>query len=83
MKILVSCHFNVKKDSWQNFELKTQDELIIPKEFLAHLAMIATGTTRGVLFAKIEGTEYSKFIVPILNIAEMIPEDATIQLSTM
>jgi hypothetical protein len=55
--------------------------LIVPKGFLAHLAMITTGTSRGVLFAKTEATPFSKFIIPTLNVSEMIYEDAIFDIS--
>jgi hypothetical protein len=75
LKIQVSCHFKIEESSWSSFI--QENKLIVPKGFLAHLAMITTGTSRGVLFAKTEGTQFSKFIVPTLNVAEMIQEDAT------
>lgn len=75
IKIQVSCHFKIQETSWETFILN--EKLVIPKEFLAHLAMITTGTTRGILFAKTEATPFAKFIVPILNVAEMIKEDAS------
>ena len=77
LKILVSCHFKTEENSWANFIQKENSKLVVPKGFLAHLAMITTGTTRGVLFAKTEATPFSKFIVPTLNEAEMIKEDAS------
>lgn len=77
LKIQVSCHFRIEEKSWENFIQKENTKLVIPKGFLAHLAMIATGTTRGVLFAKTESTPFSKFIVPTLNVAEMIKKDAS------
>lgn len=76
LKIQVSCHFKVSETSWNNFIQQRESKLVVPKGFLAHLAMITTGTTRGVLFAKTENTLFSKFIVPTLNVSEMIPEDA-------
>ena len=76
LKIQVSCHFKIEEKSWDNFIQKKESKLIVPKGFLAHLAMITTGTTRGVLYAKTESTPFSRFIVPTLNIAEMITEDA-------
>jgi hypothetical protein len=39
--------------------------------------MISTGTSRGVLFAKTEATQFSKYIIPSINMAEMIKEDAS------
>jgi len=79
LKIQVSCHFKIEESSWSSFI--QEDKWIIPKGFLAHLAMITTGTSRGVLFAKTEGTPFSKFIVPTLNVAEMIQEDATFDIA--
>jgi len=80
LKIQVSCHFKIEESSWNNFIKKKESKLVVPKGFLAHLAMISTGTTRGVLFAKTEATSFSKFIVPTLNVAEMISEDASFEM---
>jgi len=77
LKIQVSCHFKIEEKSWNSFILKKEAKLIVPKGFLAHLAMITTGTTRGVLYAKTESTPFSRFIVPTLNVAEMVTEDAS------
>jgi len=44
--------------------------------------MITTGTARGVLFAKTEATQFSKFFVPTLNVAKMITEDAIFDLAS-
>lgn len=79
IKIQVSCHFKIEESSWQAFI--QEKKLIVPKGFLAHLAMITTGTSRGVLFAKTEGTHFSQFIVPTLNVAEMIQQDAIFDIS--
>ena len=75
LKIQVSCHFKIEDSSWNS--LIQENKLIVPKGFLAHLAMITTGTSRGVLFAKTEATPFSTFIVPTLNVAEMIKEDVS------
>lgn len=79
IKIQVSCHFKIEDESWHSY-VET-NKLILPKDFLAHLAMITLGTTRGVLFAKSEGTPFSKYIVPTFNVADMIAEDATFDLA--
>jgi hypothetical protein len=80
MKIVVSCHFQVEDTSWKGFIAQKQKRIIIPAGFLAHLAMITLGTTRGVLFAKTEGSEFVKFVIPTINVAQMIPDDALIDL---
>jgi hypothetical protein len=76
IKIVVSCHFKIEDDSWNTFLNLKKGKVIIPKGLLAHLAMITTGTSRGILFAKTESTQFSKFIIPTLNVTEMITEDA-------
>lgn len=80
LKIIVSCHFKITDDSWNNFVQLNESKLLIPKQFLAHLAMITLSTSRGVLFAKTECTQFSKFIVPLLNVSQMITEDASFDL---
>ncbi len=81
IKILVSCHFKIKDESWDKFNNIKKNNLNVPKGFLAHIAMITIGTTRGVLFAKTENTSFSKFIIPTLNVYDMINEDASFALN--
>lgn len=77
--IEVSCHFNITENDWLSFDKSKnesgQETIIIPKGLLAHLGMITVGTSRGVLHAKTEGTIFNKFIVPTLNVVEMVKED--------
>lgn len=80
IKILVSCHFKIQEKSWNSFIKENDSKLIVPKGFLAHLAMLTTGTVRGVLFAKTEASQFSKFIIPTLNIAAMITDDASFEI---
>ncbi len=77
LKILVSCHFKIEEKSWKQFIQNEKSKLVVPKGFLGHLAMIATGTTRGILFAKTDSTPFSTFMIPTLNVVEMIAEDAS------
>lgn len=81
LKIVVSCHFKILDESWNQFIQKDEPKLIVPKGFMAHLATITVSTTRGILYAKTEGTQFSKFLVPLLNVTEMITEDVTFNLN--
>jgi hypothetical protein len=74
IKLRTSCHFSIEESAWNSFI--SENKIIVPKEFLAHLSMITTGTTRGILFTKTESTAFSKFIIPTLNVAEMITQNA-------
>lgn len=76
LKIQVSCHFKIEEKSWKAFANSASTEIIIPKGFLAHLASITVGTARGVLFAKTDGTSFNKYIIPTINVAEIIKKDA-------
>ena len=82
IKIVVSCHFKINDDSWRSFiDKKVSDnQFIISKGFITHLAMISVGTTRGILYAKTEGTDFAKFIIPTINLSELILEDAVFDL---
>ena len=75
-KIEVSCHFRLTENSWNSFIDKEKSKIVIPKGFLAHLAAVTLGTTRGVLFSKTEGTPLNNLIIPMLNISEIIQTDS-------
>ena len=77
--IEVSCEFSIEKGKWDEFSTDKDININIPKEFLAHLAMITVGTTRGVLHSKTENTKFNEFILPTLNVAEMITEDGVFE----
>jgi hypothetical protein len=73
MTIQVSSFFQIEDTAWNNFN--TNGQMVFPKAFVAHMAMITVGSARGVLHAKTEETIFNKYILPTLNVAEMIPED--------
>lgn len=72
--IEVCCFFEIKEDSWKSFS-DDKGVVILPKSLLSFLAMHTIGTTRGVLHAKTENTKYNRFILPPINVAELVKED--------
>lgn len=74
IKVEVSNQFLIAPDSWRNF-VKDDMTIVIPKGFMIHLGMITVGTARGVLHTKTEGTRFNEFILPTINVIEMIKED--------
>jgi len=80
LRILVSCHYKIEDETWVNFVHAEDANIVLPKHFIAHIAMITVSTTRGVLFAKTEGTFCSQFIVPLINVTEMITHDAVFEI---
>lgn len=79
LKLVLSSHFKVEKTNWKEFENNEETKIIVSKGILAHISAISASTARGVLFAKTEGTPLSRFIVPLINVAVMIPEDAVFE----
>ena len=69
------CHFAIQPDSWNKFLNANGTILTVPQSFMSHLASITVGTTRGILHAKTEGTIMSRFLIPPVNLKELIKED--------
>lgn len=72
--------FEISENSWKN--LKNKSEMVFPKNLLNHFAMLAVGTVRGILFEKLNQTQskLSNYILPLINISEVIDEDVNVPL---
>lgn len=70
--------FTVDPESWENLLNETRDVYIIPVHLARHLSVITTGTLRGVLLTRVidSAPEYASFILPTINLTEIIEEDA-------
>lgn len=75
--IEASCHFSIQDNAWSEMFNNELNTLIVPKGFVSHLAMLTVGTSRGILHAKTEGTCYNKYVLPVINVTQIIKEDAT------
>lgn len=71
--IQVNCSFEIEEKSFDKFN--KGNELVLPRSLVSHMSMITIGTTRGVLHSKTEGTIFNKYILPTINVDEMISED--------
>jgi hypothetical protein len=78
--IEAGCHFNIQQEAWTEMINDETKSLTIPKGFLNHLAMLTIGATRGILHAKTENTSFNTFVVPAINLSDLIHEDAVISL---
>lgn len=76
MTIKVSSFFEIEEHSWDS--MKKDGFVIIPKEFLYHIGGLAVSTTRGILFAKTEGTDINRIILPIIYMDKVIKGDMKI-----
>jgi hypothetical protein len=78
----VGCHFHITKDAWESFYNETKTKLIVPKGFISHLVMLTIGTTRGVLYSKTENTKFNDFLLPTLNVNQLVKKDVFFKLKS-
>jgi hypothetical protein len=77
--IEVAGFFNIYPDSWASFYNKEDNTLTIPKGFIIHLATLVTGAARGILHAKTESSIFNKFVMPTVNLVDMIENDFVLE----
>lgn len=70
----VKCEFKVRKQEWEMFI--NENTINFPAGFLRHLATITVGTTRGVLHAKTENTNFNKYFLPTINVNDFVNEQS-------
>lgn len=73
------CNFDVEENSWNNNIVSTK-KIILPKHFLEHLCVITVGTSRGILHAKTENTFFNRFIIPTLNVSNLVEKDVVFEI---
>ena len=82
LMIEAGCHYRIEENAWGTMIKEEKNELVVPKGFVQHLALLAIGTARGVLHAKTENTKYNRFIIPPTNVTNFIKKDAVFILPT-
>lgn len=75
-----SSQFNILPEDWDALLDVDNQQIAFPKNFITHLAMLSVGTARGVLHAKVEGTEYSNIVLPTVNLNRAITKDIAFNL---
>ena len=71
----VQCFFSIAPEGIE--QLLQQQE--IPVGFLQYMGTITTGTVRGIIHAKTEGTVLNSIVLPPLNLTEAITEGIRIE----
>lgn len=74
LSLEVDCFFEINKKGWKSFE-QDNGGITLPNNLIAHLTVLTIGTTRGILHSKTEGTRYNKYILPTINVNELINND--------
>jgi len=63
----------------EDLDVNPSGKLIVPSDFITHLASLTTGTMRGVLHSRLEQTPYNKFMLPILDVSSAFTEDVLLE----
>lgn len=79
LKQSVTCYFEIPTDDFV-VHLRKEKEVVLPCGFGRHLAMLTTGTARGVLFANTKNTPFNKYLIGLINVDRMFDEDIHIEI---
>ena len=75
----VACHFKIHPETWRQVILRNDGSLKLPLTFALHMATLTTGTGRGVLHARLSGTPFANYVLPAINLTEVINADVELR----
>lgn len=75
----IRCNFEINDKNWDELYNAERKEIVIPVALARHLVVLSIGTLRGVLHAKVENTAFNMFVLPTINVVEMVKEDVIIK----
>ncbi len=78
----IACHFKIVDDAWESFKNKDKTKLTIPVGFIRHLIMLTIGTARGVLHSRTENTPFNDFLMPTINVTEIVKSGVAFDLKS-
>ena len=73
--IEIQALFEIEKDDFLN-KIKQDDNIyLVAKGLAVHFAVLTIGSARGILHAKTEGTPFNEFLLPTIDVNNMLEED--------
>jgi len=75
----IGCYFEIEKGDWKKIYDVAQNEIKIPLGAARHLVLLSIGTLRGVLHSKVENTPFNMFILPTINVNELVNEEVLLK----
>lgn len=70
----------IVEESWKLIA-KGGEKLKLPKDFLQHVAALSVGTLRGVLHEKTRGTSFNQFVIPTIDVTQLLDQDMVFDLN--
>lgn len=77
--LTVVCNFDIEVNSWNN-NIVSNKKITLPKHLLEHLCVITVGTARGILHSKTENTFFNKFMIPTLDVSNLVEKDVVFKI---
>lgn len=77
LKIGLQGHFEMNTKGWKSLTESDGSTIVFPQKLITHLVVLTIGAARGTLHAKTEGTVYNNYILPTVNVADLIHEDVS------
>lgn len=81
--IAATCVFQIEEEVWNSLIDNEAKKIVFPEDFASHLAVLTVGTIRGILHEKTKGSPYNKFILPPINLTDLIKQDVEIDLENL
>lgn len=75
LNLQLSCVFEVEPEAFDGMYNEDRSTLTVPEYFCRYMATIAVGAARGVIAAKVEGTNLKNLVLPPINLMETIQRD--------
>lgn len=77
--LTVVCNFDIEVNSW-NKDIVSNKKITLSKHLLEHLCVLTVGTARGILHAKTENTFFNKFMIPTLDVSNLVEKDVVFEI---
>lgn len=77
--LLLTCEIHNVFDIREDGVALLKEQLRVPADTLRYLATIATGTARGIIHTKTEGTILNPIVLPPINLVEVISKDFVVK----
>lgn len=71
--------FEIEKNDFINKMKQKDDTYLLAKNLAIHFSILTIGSARGILHTKTEGTVYNEFLLPTINVNELLQEDVTFE----